>query len=188
MNLLSTFVFCVCVRVYVCGFYNYLFFSHLSIVPCLLLLFLFYYFRAFFFVYLFVSSSSSSSVIWFFYFSLCFFFSFCSLFCPVTTRSLFLFFLSLFWQIALLEIVLPPFYLAIPRFSFHFRQPYSVFPPFFRVTKIIRRHVRVRGIERYEEEGFEGLGGRRVQRRDNRIQTRLTESINVEPRIKEKIK
>lgn len=74
------------------AFTTIFFFSHLSIVPCLLLLFLVYYFRAFFFVYLFVSSSSSSSVIWFFYFSLCFFFSFCSLFCPVTTRSLFLFF------------------------------------------------------------------------------------------------
>lgn len=32
MNLLSTFVFCVCVRVYVCGFYNYLFFF--SFVYC----------------------------------------------------------------------------------------------------------------------------------------------------------
>lgn len=76
------------------AFTTIFFFSHLSIVPCLLLLFLFYYFRAFFFVYLFVSSSSSSSVIWFFYFSLCFFL-FCSLFCPVTTRSLFLFSLSI---------------------------------------------------------------------------------------------
>lgn len=90
------------------------FFSHLSIVPCLLLLFLFYYFRAFFFVYLFVSSSSSSSVIWFFYFSLCFFFSFCSLFCPVTTRSLFLFFLSLFWQNAFVRDRTPP---VLPRNS-----------------------------------------------------------------------
>lgn len=95
MNLLSTFVFCVCVRVYVCGFYNYLFFSHLSIVPCLLLLFLFYYFRAFFFVYLFVSSSSSSSVIWFFYFSLCFFFILFAFLSRNNTLSLSFFSLSI---------------------------------------------------------------------------------------------
>lgn len=69
------------------------------------------------------------------------------------------------------KIILPPFYLAFPVFlsllvALYFF--YSVFPPTrsFRVTKkIIRRHVRVWGIERYEEEGFEGLGGRRVAER-----------------------
>lgn len=58
-----------------------------------------------------------------------------------------------------------------PRFTSH--SPFlslsrfipSSSPRSFRVTKIVRRHVRVRGIERYEEEGFEGLGGRRVAER-----------------------
>lgn len=49
MNLLSTFVFCVCVRVYVCGFYNYLFFF----LICLL-------FRAFFFCFFSTTSALSS--------------------------------------------------------------------------------------------------------------------------------
>lgn len=95
MNLLSTFVFCVCVRVYVCGFYNYLFFF--SFVYCsvpsssvsLLLLprFLLCLFVCFFVFFLF-----RHLVLLFFF---VFFFLFCSLFCPVTTRSLFLFSLSI---------------------------------------------------------------------------------------------
>lgn len=74
-------------------------------------------------------------------------------FCPIIIRSL---------TFSLLDHstpVLP----RIPRFFHFWFIPSS--PRSFRVTKIIRRHVRVRGIERYEEEGFEGLGSRRVAER-----------------------
>lgn len=92
MNLLSTFVFCVCVRVYVCGFYNYLFFFSFvycsvpssSVSRLLLPRFLLCLFVCFFVFFLF-----RHLVLLFFF---VFFFSFCSLFCPVTTRSLFHFF------------------------------------------------------------------------------------------------
>lgn len=68
------------------------------------------------------------------------------------------------------KIILPPFYLAFPVFLsllvalFLFR--FFPLPALSESRKkIIRRHVRVWGIERYEEEGFEGLGGRRVAER-----------------------
>lgn len=71
-------------------------------------------------------------------------------FCPIIIRSL---------TFSLLDHstpVLP----RIPRFLSLLvallRLPPS--PRSFRVMKIIRRHVRVRGIESYEEEGFEELG------------------------------
>lgn len=177
MNLLSTFVFCVCVRVYVCGFYNYFFFSFVYCsVPSSSsssVFFFHFYFRAFLF------PLFSLLVFIFFFFSrhlvlLFFFVSFFALSCPIITRSLSLysnFSLSLFLylsirQFALLDRSPPRFTSQFPAILFSlsvalFRLP----PPFFRVTKIIRRHVRVRGIERYEEEGFEGLGGRRVAER-----------------------
>lgn len=123
---------CVCVYVYaflyVCGFYNYFFFS---------------------FVYCSVASSSLPS-----------FGSPNFLLSHNNTLSDFLF----------VKIILPPFYLAFPVFLSLLVALFFIpfFPPTrsFRVTKkIIRRHVRVWGIERYEEEGFEGLGGRRVAER-----------------------
>lgn len=89
-----------------------------------------------------------SSVIWFSYFP----------FCPINnTLSDFLFVRSFYPRFTSHS----PFFFS---FTFWF---YSVFPsPLFPSSrKIIRRHVRVRGIERYEEEGFEGLGGRRVAER-----------------------
>lgn len=102
------------------------------------------------------SVPSSSSVVWFSYF---FFFV------PyIITRSLAFAFVGSF----------SPRFTSRSPFLSHFRQSCSVFPPFFRVTKIIRRHVRVRGIQRYEEEGFKGLGGRRVAERQS-----YTDAVNV---------
>lgn len=146
----------------------------------------------FFYLYVFTPKSERQYAVWTYLVHLCFFFV-CTCMCVSCTHSyvcgFYNYFFShlsivpwlllLFHHLVLLfsflshnntfsdflfvKFILPPFYLAFPvSFTFWFI-PSS--PRSFRVTKIIRRHVRVRGIERYEEEGFEGLGGRRVAER-----------------------